>query len=130
MPEITEWFCNTFQPSMINFESLKSNKKSEEAGIFEPDPVLFARHFNKSLSIAEKYGVGLVNSSIISDNPQYSSCPVGKDTLIIAPDGMISSCYLFPWRWKEKGLDLSVGKIKGREMKVSHSAIRRLREMV
>jgi radical SAM protein with 4Fe4S-binding SPASM domain len=130
MPEITEWFCNTFQPSIINFENLKSNRKSEGAGIFEPDPILFARQYYRSLSIAEDYGVELVNSAIISDHPQYSSCPVGKDTLIINPDGMISSCYLFPWRWQEKSLDLSVGIIKGREMKVSHSEIIRLREMV
>jgi uncharacterized protein len=130
MSEITEWFCNTFNPSIIDFENLKSNKKSNLTGVHEPDPVLFAIQYNKSLSIAEKYGVELVNSSIISDQPQYSSCPVGKDTLIVTPEGKICSCYLFPWRWEKKGLDLFVGEIKAGEMQVLPDRILHLRETI
>jgi radical SAM protein with 4Fe4S-binding SPASM domain len=130
MPETTEWFCKTLHPSIIDFENLKSNKKSDGMRLIEPDPILFARQFNKSLSIAEKYGVELVNGSIISDQPQFSSCPVGKDPIIVTPDGSINSCYLFPWRWEEKGLDLTVGKITDGEVRLSHEKIMRIREIV
>jgi len=130
MPEITEWFCHSFQPSLINFENLKSTPVSDQAGIREPDPYLFARQFSISLNIAEKFGIELINSSLSTDIPQYSSCPVGKDTLIVSPDGVINSCYLLPSRWEERGLDLSVGKIESGEMHVDLEKIMELRELV
>ncbi len=130
MPEITQWFCETFNPSTIDFENLKSNPASAEMGVFEPDPFLFARQFNKSLSVADKYGIELVNSAVVSDQPQYSSCPVGKDTMIVSPDGMISSCYLFPRRWEEKRMDLIVGELKDGKMQINNQRITDLREIV
>lgn len=130
MPEITEWFCNTFNPSTINFENLKSNKRSDRMNVFEPDPCRFAVQFDKSLSVAEKYGVELVNSAIVSDQPQYSSCPVGKDTVIVSPEGTICSCYLFPQRWKSRGMNLSVGELKDGKIQISQERIMYLREMV
>lgn len=130
MPEITEWFCDNFNPSTIDFENLKSNQLSERMGIYEPDPCRFAIQFNKSLSLAEKYGVELVNSAIVSDQPQYSSCPVGKDTIIVSPDGVLYSCYLIPERWKEKNMDLSVGELKDGKIRISRERIMYLRKIV
>ena len=130
MPDIAEWFCNTIKPSMINFERLKSSKKSEDAGLFEPDPYLFAKQFYRSLQVGDRYGVDIVNSSSVSEIPQFSSCPVGKDTLIVTPEGKINSCYLFPWRWEERGLDLSVGEIKKGIMKISPERMIKLRATV
>jgi uncharacterized protein len=130
LPEITKWFCQTFKPSVINFENLKPNKKSYQEGLFEPDPYLFARNFNESLQIAEKFGVNLVNSSFVSEQLQFSSCPVGKDTLIVTPEGQINSCYLFPERWEERGLDFSVGEIKDGKMQISSDKIKLLRKVV
>jgi uncharacterized protein len=130
MPEITEWFCQTFQPSLINFERLKSTPGSISKGIREPDPYHFARQFSHSVDIAEKYGIELINSSLSTDIPQYSSCPVGKDTVIVSPDGGVHSCYLLPARWEEKGLDLSVGMIDSGKMNIDMEKMMQLREMV
>jgi uncharacterized protein len=130
MPEITEWFCESFQPSLINFENLKSTSNADQAGIWEPDPYQFARQFSSSLDIAEKYGIELIHSSLSTGSPQYSSCPVGKDTLIVSPDGVINSCYLLPSRWEDRGMDLSVGKVVSGNLKVEIEKIRQLRELV
>jgi uncharacterized protein len=130
MPEITEWFCQEFIPSSINFEILKPNKKTLESNITVPDPFDFVRQYNSSYEIAEKYGVNLSNSAIGYDSPQFSSCPVGKDTLIVSSDGKISSCYLQQERWEEKGLDLSVGDISLSEMNISERKILDLRKLV
>jgi|WetSurSiteA1Bulk_404760.scaffolds.fasta_scaffold00443_6 uncharacterized protein len=130
MPEITDWFCRTFRPSIINFENLKSNKGSRDAGLLEPDPYMFAEQFLRSLQIADKYNVTVLNSSFASEKPQFSSCPVGKDTLIVTPEGEINSCYLLPNRWEERGLDLSVGKMKAGGMHISQEKIAGLRDLV
>lgn len=130
MPEITEWFCRRFKPNIINFENMKTNPKAEKAGLHEPDPFVFARFFNIALDIAADHGVKVINSSIASEMPQYSSCPVGKDTLIVSPDNTIHSCYLFPSRWKEKGMDLSVGSIEDNRFEVSDKKLLKLRQMV
>jgi len=130
MPGITEWFCQSFQPSLIDYENLKSTPDSNKAGVQEPDPYLFARQFNVSLDIADKYGVKLINSSLSTDDPQYSSCPVGKDTLIVSPDGVVNSCYLLPSRWRDRGLDLSIGGIKSGNMYIDLDKIMKLRDLV
>jgi uncharacterized protein len=130
MPEITEWFCRSFQPSLINFENLKNTPVSDQAGLRVPDPYHFARQFSMALDIAERYGIEIINSSLSTDIPQHSSCPVGKDTLIVSPDGVINSCYLLPSRWEERGLDLSVGRIESGKMLVDLEKIKQLRDMV
>ena len=111
MEEITEWFCDSFFPSCINFEALKPVKSCAEYGINRPDPYIFARNFIKSRQIAESYGIECVYATDLGDKPVFSSCPVGNDAVIIAPDGQICSCYLQPERWQEFGLDFSVGTV-------------------
>ena len=69
--------------------------------------------FLEAHEIAAEYGVRLVNSAISSEEPRYTPCPVGKDTVIVSPDGRISSCYLLPDKWKEKGLDMQIGCLEG-----------------
>lgn len=130
LPEITQWFCETFLPSVINFENLKPGKDSIASGLKEPDPFKFVRFFNRSLNIAERYGIALINSSTSAEKSQYTSCPVGKDTVIVGPDANIHSCYLLPDRWREKGLDLSIGKISNNRLDINFEQIIKLRGLV
>jgi len=130
LPEITQWFCESFQPSVINFENLKPGKDSIAAGLEESNPLKFVRSFNRSLNIAERYGIALINSSTSAEKSQYTSCPVGRDTVIVGPDGSIHSCYLLPDRWREKGLDLSIGKISNNRVDINYEQIIKLRRLV
>jgi len=109
MEEITQWLCGEFRISTINFEILCETAQTVAAGLFPPDPVIFALHFQKSRAIAEQFGVDVVYASDISDTPVVSSCPVGKDAVIVSPDGRLSNCYLLPERWLEAGLGLDFG---------------------
>jgi uncharacterized protein len=111
MPELTRWFCRNFRLSALNFEILCASDQSRKNLLFPPDPVEFAVQFSKSKEIAKDFGVKVIYASDISPRPQVTSCPVGRDVLIVSPDGRISSCYLLPERWRETGLDLDVGLI-------------------
>ena len=111
MEEFTEWLCRNFRLAAINFEILSSTSQTDLSGLYPPDPVEFAVHFQRSRKIAERYGVEVVYASDISDLPVVSSCPVGKDAAIVSSNGRISNCYLMPEKWQEAGLDLDFGNI-------------------
>jgi uncharacterized protein len=112
MEGFTKWLCEKFRISAINFEILVPSLQSESAGLLPPDPIEFAVNFQRSRKFAEDFGVEVVYASDISEIPVVSSCPVGKDTAILAPDGRISSCYLLQERWQSVGLDLEFGFVK------------------
>ena len=130
MEEITYWFCEAFNPSKINFEIMQPGKRAEEAGLFSPGPFEFAVNFIKARRAAESYGIPVIYASDLGGEPVYSSCPVGKDTIIIDPDGRISSCYLLPDKWLEAGLNLEFGRIQDNgEVAIDSSSVNRIRQI-
>jgi uncharacterized protein len=131
MEEFTEWLCQNFRLSAINFEILCSTSQTLLIGLLPPDPVEFAIHFQKSREIADNYGIKVVYASDITGQPVVSSCPVGKDTAIVSPDGRISNCYLLPERWKKVGLNLDFGFIDpDNGVLIDNSKIDQIRKMV
>lgn len=109
MEEYTNWLCHNLRLTAINFEILCETDITNDSGLFPPDPYDFAIHFQKSKEIGNSFGVEVVYSSDISELPVVSSCPAGKDTVIVSPDGRISNCYLIEERWRKVGLDLDFG---------------------
>ena len=111
LEEIAAWFCEEFQPSVINFEPLTNNAKARAAGLSAPDPYVFAARFAKARAVAARYGIRAVYAATEGEPTQTSFCPVGKDALIVSPDGRVSSCYLPRNAWVERGLDMDVGRL-------------------
>jgi uncharacterized protein len=65
------------------------------------------------------------------DRAQTTSCPVGRDVLIIHPDGAIASCYLLRKDWEAKQLDLCVGQVhKNGKVEVDLKKINQLRNPI
>ena len=128
LEEIAVWFCEEFQPSVINFEPLSNNPKSRAAGLLSPDPYVFAGQYAKARAVTARYGIRAVYAATEGEPSQTSFCPVGKDALIVSPDGRISSCYLPRKAWVERGLDMDVGRLSERDgMRIDPDAIARLR---
>lgn len=131
LDDIAVWFCEEFQPSVINFEPLTSNAKARAAGLSPPDPYVFAGQFAKARAAAARYGVRAVYAATEGEPSHTSFCPVGKDALIVSPDGRVSSCYLPRKAWVERGLDMDVGRLFERSgLRVDPDAIARLRGLV
>jgi uncharacterized protein len=129
--DITEWLCRSYRLSAINFEILCSTPQTDSLGLFPPDPVEFAIHFQHSREIAKGYGIKIVYASDISHQPMVSSCPVGKDTAIVSPDGRISNCYLMPEKWQNVGIDLDFGIIQANgEAHIDVEKVTSIRNMV
>ena len=131
MEDTARWFCETFNPSLINFEIMQPVESAAAAGLYPPDPYEFAANFIKARRAAESFGIKTVYAADLSTEPVYTSCPVGSDTVIVSPDGRISSCYLLPEKWQEVGLDLALGEMRGRrELAINPAAVQNIRAMV
>ncbi|MDR3631631.1 MAG: radical SAM protein [Desulfocapsaceae bacterium] len=131
LEEIADWFCREFRPAAVNFETLSMNAKSQAAGLSPPDPYVFARSYYQARKVMQRHGIRSVYAAAQSmDGNCAGFCPVGRDTLIVSPDGRISSCYLPQAAWRQAGLALDVGRISADgSVTVDADAILRLRRL-
>jgi uncharacterized protein len=109
--DIARWMIETFQPAAINFEPLTASDQARRGGIEPPDPYVFARAADEAFAIAEAAGVQAIYAATETGTPRLSLCPVGRDVVIVSPDGRLSACYLQPEEWRRKGLDLDIGTL-------------------
>jgi uncharacterized protein len=131
MAEIAEWLCRDFQPKVINFEVVCENPQSHQAGLFPPDPYVFAKEYMRAYRRILQFGITASYASAEPTEIRNSFCPVGKDALIVSPDRRISSCYLPPAAWLARGLDMDVGRLDPMNgMDIDMAAIERLRRLV
>jgi len=110
LPEIIRGFSRSIRPDIIDFEPLKPCAESEAAGLHPPDPWQFARQFARAAEICAANGVLPVYAAAAIDTLRISFCPVGRDTLILSPDGRLSACYLLQEEWRAHSMDLNMGR--------------------
>lgn len=110
--QISRWFCETFSPSTITFEPLQPTPQSEASGLQPPDPWEFASMYVRASFLISSLGITPIYSAASIDVLRHSFCPVGRDSLIISPNGRISACYLLEREWKDRSLDLNLGHIQ------------------
>ena len=131
MEEITRWFCEEFQPSVINFETVSENPQSRAMGLMPPEPYLFTKNCVRSRRIAKSFGIQMIYASANTDSVRNSFCPVGRDTLIVSPEGHINSCYLMENEWIACGMDMNVGNMDANnKININIDSIKRLRQEV
>jgi radical SAM protein with 4Fe4S-binding SPASM domain len=129
MEEFAFWFSREFRPTSISFETLQASPESAAAGLSPPDPWEFGFNFIKSDSILEKAGVDTVYASSDISVNQRSFCPLGKDAVIVSPEGKLTGCYLFEKDWKKRRMDLNLGGVSSSGyVHISDDAVERLRK--
>ena len=129
MPEIAAWFCREFRPVSVCFEPVTPTQPSEAAGLRPPDPWAFAREFMKASAVLASYGVEPVHAAADVAAIRNSFCPVGRDAIIVWPDGMLSACYLPPDEWQRRGLDLTLGEIRDGRISLRDEAVQAARRL-
>lgn len=130
MEAITEWFCKEFKLENVNFESLTENEFTTKAGLYPPDPYDFAVNTIRSWSILTRNGVAPANAAVSLNEPQTTSCPVGRDVVIVHPDGMLASCYVQENDWTTRGMDLSVGRVENKSVVLNTDELLNLRNQL
>ena len=129
--ETALWIGREFRPTAICLESLVPSSLSTAAGHASPDPWRFARNFIAAARQLETMGIQAVLSTADVTRLQVSFCPVGKDALIVAPDGAVAACYLLPERWQKQGLHMELGYVDEtrRSFVLDDGAVERVRAL-
>ena len=129
MSEIADWFGREFRPSTVCFETLNPSALSRAAGFMPPSPWEFARHFVEATRVLDRYGIEIVHSTTSLQSIQTSFCPVGKDALILSPDGALHACYLLPEDWSRNNLDLRLGRVAEGRFEIDEEQLQRIRSL-
>jgi uncharacterized protein len=111
MPEIASWVARHFRPSTLCFETLTDSPLNEAVGLGLPDPWDFARQFDIAARLLDAYGIETINSTADIRTRQLTFCPVGRDAMIVSPDGAVDACYLLKKDWSRNGLNMRYGKL-------------------
>jgi uncharacterized protein len=128
LEDIANWIWQTFRPSTVCFEGLTSSTRSTEAGLYPPDPWVFGRNFWQASKILKPHGIETVLSTVNLNSWQVSGCPVGKDALIISPDGSVDACYQLSQDWESQGLDFHLGQLVSQNFIIKPEALQRVRD--
>jgi len=129
MQEIAIWFCEQFNPSTVCFETMVPSELSAKAGLEPPDPWEFAQNFFLASEYLAEHNIMAVHATAETHTCRTSFCPLGKDALIVSPDGSIDACYLLQESWERRELDLHLGQMEGGNMNLPFSAIVRARNL-
>lgn len=129
LPEIARYFIQAIEPKAVCFEMLVDSPSSQSSGLLPPDPYIFSLKFLSAAQILEEAGIEAVVSTVNLNSYQSSFCPVGKDALIVSPDGTVDGCYLLPEDWQSNGLDLHLGNMSGSQFSFSPGAVQHVRNL-
>lgn len=131
LPEIAEWISQHSHPSTVCFESLTSSVLSEASALKLPDPWLFARQFETAVSILATHGIEAISSTADIGQCRATFCPVGKDALILSPDGALDACYLLESEWRNAGLNMRLGwlDVVTQQFRLDSAVIQQVRQL-
>lgn len=131
LSEWATWICGELRPSAVCLESLTISSASVAAGLLLPDPYRFAEQFGSAARILGKLGIDTVQSMTDLSACRISACPVGRDALIVSPDGMVDACYLLESEWLEYGLDLRLGRVDvaAKRLEIDEERLERVRRL-
>lgn len=111
IPAIAAHFCAEFEFDILSFEMLAPNESAHSAGLSPPDPRRFAAGVLQAESVAAAHGVRVVHGPSELTGPRTTSCPLGRGTRMLNPEGQLTACYLEPMRWQKRELDLVIGQV-------------------
>jgi uncharacterized protein len=111
MVKFAIWAAKELRPSSLCFETLAESPVSQQAGLLPADPLEFVGNFIAARKALEPLGVETILSTDPDGDCQFSFCPVGKDALIVSPDGSVDACYWLAEQWRKNGLQLHLGMI-------------------
>ncbi len=128
LPEIAAWFAESFSPAQVCFEPLSESAASRRHGLTPPEPLMYARKFNEAAEILRAYGIRTVLSSADLSENRVTACPLGRDALIVTPEGRINACYLLDEEWRRQGLNLELGRVTPSGFNLDSDALQHMRD--
>lgn len=110
MGEIAVWLTRNLISNAVSFQAWFPPFPSD-TGFDQPDPINFARAFNRAAHVLENCGILALHHPADIRTIRISSCPVGKDALIISPGGEVNACTLSSTIWQANELPFKLGAV-------------------
>jgi uncharacterized protein len=111
MTDIAAHFCAEFEFDVLCFEMLAPTEAADAAGLSPPDPYRFAAGVLKAEVAVAPHGIQVIHGPSELAGPRATSCPVGRGTLMLNPDGRLTACYLDTKRWTDRGINPVLGRV-------------------
>ncbi len=128
MVDFAAWAGQALHPNSLCFETLVETPLARQAGLGAADPFCFVNAFWDAKKVLASLGIETVLSTDAAGGLQESFCPVGKDALIVSPEGSVDACYWLREQWQERGLDLHLGEVGEHDFEFEPGAVQRARE--
>lgn len=109
--QVAERLCGEFEFDLLSFEMLAENETATAHGLRSPDPLTFAAGVLRAEEAARAHGVRVIHGPSEIGRPRLTCCPLGLGTIMLAPEGELTACYLNRRRWEKRGLDLHLGRV-------------------
>ncbi len=130
MEAITRWVGEHIAPARLIYETLQATPESDAAGLAPPEPLRFAREWVAAARLARALGMEPLYAAAAIDQLRHSFCPVGRDSLIVAPDGAVVACYRPARDWEVRGMNLTLGRFaRTTGMRLDAEAVDRVRAL-
>ena len=111
LPEIVDFFCREFKPTKINLEPLIQHGRCLESGLRSPSPASFVRGIVEAGKAARRQRVPLKLTTAQSERLAQSNCPVAEDNFVVAPDGLVATCFGANHRGSAHCQDYAIGEV-------------------
>ena len=103
--------ADRWAPEAVCFEPMIESALARRNGLVPPGPLRFARRWAEAAERLKRKQIRLVYSSGDISAVRNSLCPMGRDALIVSPEGQIGSCWQLAENQIAGGIDLRFGTV-------------------
>lgn len=131
-PRMKAWaelIAETYQPAAICFEPMSESPLSLRSGLEPPEANAFIRGWREAFRVLRMEGIQLIFSGADLTALQHSICPLGKDALIVTPNGKVRSCWQISEDSRCEPFDLTLGSVDAEGAHIDPSAVQRVRDL-
>ena len=130
--ELAEWalfLSQRWTPEAVCLEPMIESGPAERNGLIPPDADLYIRNWTLARLVLDNRHIRLVCSSGDISETRNSLCPMGRDALIVDPEGRVGSC----WQLSENQLagagDLHFGRIENGALRIDPDRLEKQRAL-
>ena len=128
--ELAAWaafLADRWTVGAVCLEPMIESAMSRKNGLMPPDPLFFARQWASAQRILKAKQIPLVYSSGDISECRNSLCPVGRDALIVDPEGQIGSCWQLAENRQTDGSGRYFGYVSSENMRIDEELLEQQR---
>lgn len=128
LPEWAAFLARRWEPEAVCLEPMIASELAIRNGLIPPDADIFARNWAAAHRVLEKQRIRLIYSSGEITTVRNSLCPMGRDAMIVSPEGRIGSCWQLAENQEAGGTDLHFGNVTETGLEIDENMLEMQRD--